>query len=52
MTGMSSHAIFSRRVECSTVSQALLKSKGITVTDGFERSILVMVLRRKMIAAH
>ena len=34
------------------MSKALLKSKEMTVTDGFERSILVMVLRRKMIAAH
>ena len=52
LTGRSSRAIFSRRVECRTVSKALLKSKEMTVTDGLERSMFVMMLRRHIIAAH
>jgi len=34
------------RVECRTVSKALLKSKEMTVTDALERSMFVMVLSR------
>ena len=45
-------AIFSMRVECRTVSKALLKSKEMAVTDGLMRNMLVMVLSRETIAAH
>jgi len=34
------------------VSKALLKSKEITVTDGLERSMFVIVLSREIIVAH
>jgi len=43
--------IFSRRVECHTVSRALLKPTKMTVTDGLKRSMFVMVLCREIIAA-
>jgi len=35
-----------------TVSKALLKSKEITVSDGSERIMFVIVLSRETIAAH
>ena len=46
-----SRASFSIRVELRTVSNALLKSKDMTTTNGSVRSRLVTVLRRKIIAA-
>jgi hypothetical protein len=39
-----------RGVECRTASSALLKFNKMTTTYGLERSILVMVFRREMIA--
>ena len=38
-------------MEGHTVSNALLKSREITITNGLVRSMLVMVLRRQIIAA-
>ena len=49
LSGMSSWAIFAIRVDCPTVSNALLKSNAITY--GFMRSILVIVLRMEISAA-
>ena len=51
LTGKSSLASFSRRVKCLTVSNALLKSKEMTATNGFESSMVVIVLIRLISAA-
>jgi hypothetical protein len=48
---MSSWASFAKRVDCCTVSNALLKSNAMTMTYGFVRSKLVIVLIMEMSAA-
>jgi hypothetical protein len=49
--GMLWGASLAKRVECRTVSNALLKSNAMTMTYGFVRSKLVIVLIMEMSTA-
>jgi len=49
--GRSNSAIFANSAECLTESKALLKSRDITITYGFDCSRSVTLLSNEMMAA-